>query len=98
VGFDESLAREIARRVLKVASLDKIILFGSAAPGTMNRDSGIALPPDIIPIFVQWCEESKHVISSPGYPDHQRRMVIGTSLRTSNESQFRVDNGHFKSF
>ena len=39
----ESLAEEIVRRVLSVAKPDKIILFGSAATGTMNRDSDIDL-------------------------------------------------------
>jgi len=40
---DESLTREIVRRVLTAAEPDRIILFGSAAAGTMNRDSDIDL-------------------------------------------------------
>ena len=43
MGIDESLAREIVRRVLAVARPDKIILFGSAAVGEMTRDSDIDL-------------------------------------------------------
>lgn len=41
--IDESLLQEIIRRVLSIASPDKIILFGSAVTGTMTRDSDIDL-------------------------------------------------------
>ncbi len=34
---------EVVRRVLTVTKLDRIILFGSAATGQMNSDSGIDL-------------------------------------------------------
>jgi predicted nucleotidyltransferase len=40
---DESLTREIVRRVLTAARPDKIILFGSAASGAMTRDSDVDL-------------------------------------------------------
>jgi len=43
MGIDESLVKEIVRRVLAAASPDKIILFGSAATGEMTRDSDIDL-------------------------------------------------------
>jgi uncharacterized protein len=43
VGLDESLIREIVRRVLSVARPDRIILFGSAATGKMTKDSDIDL-------------------------------------------------------
>lgn len=43
MGVDESLISEIVRRILTVAQPDKIILFGSAATGNMNRDSDIDL-------------------------------------------------------
>ena len=43
MGIDESLVREIVRRILSVVSPDKIILFGSAATGQMTRDSDIDL-------------------------------------------------------
>ena len=43
MGVDESLISEIVRRILAVARPDKIILFGSAATGNMNRDSDIDL-------------------------------------------------------
>jgi predicted nucleotidyltransferase len=39
----EKLVDEIVRRILTVASPDKIILFGSAAVGSMSRDSDIDL-------------------------------------------------------
>jgi uncharacterized protein len=41
--IDNSLIEEIVRRILSAASPDKIILFGSAAAGTMTRDSDIDL-------------------------------------------------------
>ena len=43
MGVDESLLREIVRRVLSVARPDRIILFGSAATGEMTKDSDIDL-------------------------------------------------------
>lgn len=43
VGIDDSLARELVRRVLSAASPAKIILFGSAATGEMTSDSDIDL-------------------------------------------------------
>jgi predicted nucleotidyltransferase len=43
MGVDETLTREIIRRILTVAEPDRVILFGSAATGEMNRDSDIDL-------------------------------------------------------
>lgn len=43
MGIDESLVKEVVRRVLAAATPDKIILFGSAATGGMTRDSDIDL-------------------------------------------------------
>ena len=43
MGIDEPLIREIVRRILSVASPDKVVLFGSAAAGVMTRDSDIDL-------------------------------------------------------
>jgi predicted nucleotidyltransferase len=43
MGIDESLTEEIVRRVLSVSKPDRIIVFGSAAAGRMNRDSDIDL-------------------------------------------------------
>lgn len=40
---DEIFRSEIIRRILSVASPDKIILFGSAAAGAMTDDSDIDL-------------------------------------------------------
>jgi len=41
--IDQELIDEIVRRVLSVASPDRIILFGSAASGRMTQDSDIDL-------------------------------------------------------
>jgi hypothetical protein len=38
VGVDQTVLDEILRRVLSVASPEKIILFGSAAAGQMTAD------------------------------------------------------------
>jgi predicted nucleotidyltransferase len=43
MGIDDSLTREIVQRLLGVTKADRIILFGSAAAGTMTRDSDIDL-------------------------------------------------------
>ena len=41
--IDDSLIREIVRRLLAVTRPDRIILFGSAAAGQMTRDGDIDL-------------------------------------------------------
>jgi predicted nucleotidyltransferase len=43
MGIDRATLEEIVRRVLSVARPERIILFGSAATGTMTRDSDIDL-------------------------------------------------------
>ncbi len=43
MGIDDSLVREIVRRLLGVTQPDRIVLFGSAATGQMSRDSDIDL-------------------------------------------------------
>ena len=43
MGIDHSLTQEIVHRLLGVTKADRIILFGSAAAGTMTRDSDIDL-------------------------------------------------------
>lgn len=43
MGVNETLLNEVVRRVLTVARPDRIILFGSAATGHMNKDSDIDL-------------------------------------------------------
>ena len=43
MGVDEKLVREIVERVLRVARPVRIVLFGSAAAGTMTADSDIDL-------------------------------------------------------
>src|SRR5437588_12840207 len=42
-GPDDATVEEIVRRILAVSRPDRIILFGSAAGGRMNRDSDVAL-------------------------------------------------------
>jgi len=43
MGVEGKLLQEIVHRILSVAQPDRIILFGSAAAGEMNRDSDIDL-------------------------------------------------------
>src|SRR2546421_12338237 len=43
MGIDDSLAHELVRRILTAAHPDRIILFGSAASGTMTADSDLDL-------------------------------------------------------
>jgi uncharacterized protein len=43
MGVDDSLLSEIVRRILAVATPDRIILFGSAATGQMTKDSDLDL-------------------------------------------------------
>ena len=43
MGIDDSLTSELVQRILTAAKPDRIILFGSAASGTMTRDSDIDL-------------------------------------------------------
>lgn len=43
MALDETLTQEIVRRILAVATPDRVILFGSAATGQMTRDSDIDL-------------------------------------------------------
>ena len=43
MGIDERLVQEIVRRLVGAGSPDRIILFGSAATGNMDRDSDIDL-------------------------------------------------------
>lgn len=43
MGIEHALIEEIVRRILSVAQPERIILFGSAAAGTMTPDSDIDL-------------------------------------------------------
>lgn len=43
IQVDEVLLNEVTRRIREAASPDRIILFGSAATGDMNRDSDLDL-------------------------------------------------------
>ena len=43
MGIDQALIEDIVHRILAVTRPDKIILFGSAATGTMTSDSDIDL-------------------------------------------------------
>ena len=41
--LDDETVNEIVRRILQVTDVQRVILFGSAASGTMNADSDIDL-------------------------------------------------------
>ena len=41
--IDENFREEIVRRLCRVAEVARIVLFGSAAAGRMNRDSDVDL-------------------------------------------------------
>ena len=43
MGIDDNLINEIVRRILTVSAPHRVILFGSAAAGTMTGDSDIDL-------------------------------------------------------
>lgn len=43
MGIDDRLTRELVRRILTATQADRIILFGSAASGTMTPDSDLDL-------------------------------------------------------
>jgi predicted nucleotidyltransferase len=43
MSVDDSMVQEIVRRLLNVTKPDRIILFGSAASGTMNRAGDVDL-------------------------------------------------------
>jgi predicted nucleotidyltransferase len=43
MGVEPALIEEIVQRVLSVSQPERIILYGSAATGSMNRDSDIDL-------------------------------------------------------
>ena len=70
MAIDESLVQEIVRRILAVAKPERIILFGSAACGSMSRDSDIDLlvvepePHD----HRQECVRIRRVLHGLGFP------------------------------
>ena len=70
MSIDETLVREIVRRILGAAKPDRIILFGSAAAGSMTRDSDIDLL--ILESTPQNTREESvrllHVLRGMGYP------------------------------
>jgi uncharacterized protein len=70
MGIDEALIQEIVRRILTVIQPDRIILFGSAATGTMTRDSDIDLlvlaPPEAN--TVEERVQIRRAIGDLGYP------------------------------
>src|SRR5260370_17661289 len=70
MGVDETLLNEIVRRVLSVARPDRIILFGSAATGQMNKDSDIDLlvmEPEPVSTHER-SVEILHALGDVGYP------------------------------
>ena len=70
MGVDDGLTHELVRRILTAAKPDRIILFGSAATGTMTRDSDIDLLV-VEPAPGNTREESvriRRVLGDVGYP------------------------------
>ncbi|MGO9263026.1 MAG: nucleotidyltransferase domain-containing protein [Bryobacteraceae bacterium] len=70
MGVDEILLNEIVRRVLTVARPDRIILFGSAATGQMNKDSDIDLliVEPVVESTLHRSVEIRHAVGDIGYP------------------------------
>lgn len=70
MGLDDTLMQEIVHRILAVAKPDRVILFGSAATGSMTRHSDIDL------LIVEPAPASRHeesvkirtAIGDVGYP------------------------------
>lgn len=70
MGIDEGLTSELVRRILKAAAPERIILFGSAAAGTMTHDSDIDLLV-VDPSPGNTREKSVHIrraVGDVGYP------------------------------
>jgi uncharacterized protein len=65
MGIGDRLKNEIVRRVLAVAQPERIILFGSAATGTMTADSDV----DLL------------VVEPAARDPRKRSVVIGDALR-----------------
>ncbi len=78
MGVDESLLSEVVRRILTVASPDRIILFGSAVTGTMTKDSDLDLLVVERDPGSAWHESVKirRALGNVGYPIDV--IVIGT--------------------
>ena len=68
--IDDALIEEIVRRVLSVATPERIILFGSAATGEMTRDSDI----DLLIVEAEPIDQReeyvriRHALGDLGYP------------------------------
>lgn len=75
MGIEQDLIDEIVRRVLTVASPDRIILFGSAATGQMTRDSDIDLLV-LEPGPLDDAEESVRIRSAIGSIGHPCDVII----------------------
>jgi predicted nucleotidyltransferase len=75
MGIDDRLTGEIVRRVLTVASPDRIILFGSAASDRMTRDSDIDLL-IVEPAPANRHEESVKIRSAIGDVDYPVDVVV----------------------
>jgi len=73
MGIDESLVKEIVRRILAVAAPDKIILKSVQIDATL---SGLGYPFDVIVISTEWFEASKNVIGGIAYPANKYGEVI----------------------
>jgi uncharacterized protein len=72
---DDTLTREIVRRILTVAKPDRIILFGSAATDQMTRDSDIDLL-IVEPTPENTREESVRIRSAIGDVDYPIDVIV----------------------
>ena len=70
MGIDDQLILEIIQRIRNVTAPDRIILFGSAALGNMNRDSDIdllILEPNLKQERQEWLK-IRNVLRGLGFP------------------------------
>jgi predicted nucleotidyltransferase len=75
MAVDDTLTREIVRRILAVAKPDRIILFGSAATGQMTGDSDIDLLV-VEPSPLNTREESVKIRSAIGDVDYPVDVIV----------------------
>lgn len=70
MAIDDTLVREIVRRVVAVADPERIILFGSAAMGEMSPDSDIDLLVLVRGVHDPYGESARirHALRGLGYP------------------------------
>ena len=80
MGVDDKLLNEVVRRVLSVARPAKIILFGSAAAGTMNADSDLDLL-IVEPEPINTRDRSVHIRRALGDVEYPVDLIVISSDR-----------------